>query len=109
MAGQKAPDPNQLLLRNFGPIVAIAVGFIAVGTVFYHYVENWTWLDSVYFTVVTLATVGYGDFVPTTNLGKVFTIFYILIGITIFIALARAIVIQIIMRRKTKLKKRFRK
>jgi voltage-gated potassium channel Kch len=52
--------------------------------------------------VVTLATVGYGDFVPTTPLGKIFTIFYILVGITIFIALARAVIVQIVMRGKAR-------
>lgn len=106
MAKNKTPDPNQLLLKNFGPVVAVALGFIAIGTVFYHLVEKWNWLDSVYFTIVTLATVGYGDYVPHTNIGKIFTIFYILIGITIFIALARAVVIQIVVRGKSRRDKR---
>lgn len=105
MAKTKAPDANQFILKNFGPIVAIALAFIGVGAVFYHMVEGWTWLDSIYFTVVTLATVGYGDFVPTTPLGKIFTIFYILVGITIFIALARAVIVQIIMRGKARREK----
>lgn len=106
MAKNKTTDPNQLLLKNFGPVVAVALGFIAIGAVFYHLVEKWNWLDSVYFTIVTLATVGYGDYVPHTNAGKIFTIFYILIGITIFIALARAVVMQIIIRSKARRDKR---
>lgn len=88
-------DPKQALateLRYYNKIVAIAVFFIAVGTVFYHFVEHLKWLDSLYFTVVTLATVGYGDITPKTDAGKLFTIFYIIIGITIFVALARVIV-----------------
>jgi hypothetical protein len=36
--------------------------------------------------VVTLATVGFGDLVPTTPLARFFTIFYVLIGISFFIA-----------------------
>lgn len=95
-------DPKDTLaneLRYYDKIVGISVFFIAFGTVFYHYVEHLKWLDSLYFTVVTLATVGYGDIVPKTDAGKLFTIFYILIGITIFIALARTIVARFAYRR----------
>lgn len=51
------------------------------GTVFYHLVEGWKWLDSLYFSVITLSTVGYGDFSPVTNVGKVFTMVYLITGI----------------------------
>jgi voltage-gated potassium channel Kch len=46
-------------------------------------VEHFKWIDSYYFSVITLATVGYGDFVPHTNFGKIFTTFYIFIGVGI--------------------------
>ena len=51
--------------------------------IFYHGVEGWGWLDSLYFSVITLTTVGYGDFAPKTDAGKVFTIIYILVGLGI--------------------------
>lgn len=58
------------------------VGFLLViGTIFYNYVEGWGWLDSLYFCVVTLATVGFGDLTPTTELGKAFAIIYIFLGL----------------------------
>ena len=63
-----------------------AVGVIAVGTVVYMIVEGWSLLDSVYFCVVTLATVGFGDIHPVTPLGKAFTILYILSGLGIIAA-----------------------
>ena len=56
---------------------------IGIGTLFYHQVEGWGWLDSLYFTVITLTTVGYGDLAPATPLGKLFTILYILAGLGI--------------------------
>ena len=56
------------------------------GAVTYRYLEGWSWVDSVYFSVVTLTTVGYGDFSPQTDAGKVFTIFYIIIGIGIILS-----------------------
>lgn len=78
-------------------IAALALIFVlALGSVFYHYAEGWGWVDSLYFCVVTLSTVGYGDFSPTTTGSKLFTIFYILTGIGLLatfanLALKRAV------------------
>lgn len=58
---------------------------LLVGTVFYHNVEGWNYLDALYFCVVSLATVGYGDLVPKTALGKIFTIFFLMFGIGLFL------------------------
>lgn len=58
---------------------------LGVGTVVYHYVENWPWIDALYFCVVTLTTIGYGDFTPQTTIGKLFTIGYIFVGIAIIL------------------------
>nr|WP_041095320.1 potassium channel family protein [Paucilactobacillus hokkaidonensis] len=67
-------------------MVMIAFIFI-IGTLFYHNVEKMAYLDALYFSVITLATIGYGDLYPQTDLGKIFTIFYVLIGVGIFTAL----------------------
>ena len=53
------------------------------GATFYHYVEKWRYLDSVYFSSYTLTTVGYGDFAPKTDAGKIFTIVYVFMGVGI--------------------------
>lgn len=58
---------------------------LGIGTTFYHLDEGWSWLDALYFCVVTLATVGYGDLTPTTPESKIFTIVYIFLGISIFV------------------------
>ncbi|SPF81253.1 potassium channel family protein [Pseudoprimorskyibacter insulae] len=62
---------------------------VASGTVFFHRVEGWSWIDSYFFSVVTLSTVGYGSLVPETDLGKIGTTVYIFIGLGVF-----AVVIQ---------------
>ncbi len=56
------------------------------GTIFYHFVEDWSWIDSIYFCFISLATVGYGDLVPTTTVSKIFTIFYIANGIGVMLS-----------------------
>lgn len=85
---------------SYRNVVIAALGFIVAGAVFYHFVEDMRWLDAFYFTTITLATVGYGDFVPHTDAGKIFTIFYVLIGITIFVVLARIVVGELALRRR---------
>lgn len=59
---------------------------IAGGTLFFRLVERWSWLDSLFFTVVTLSTVGYGNLVPQTALGKIGTIVFIFLGLGVFAA-----------------------
>lgn len=67
------------------------VGMLFIsGTVFYHRVENWRWLDSFYFSVIVLTTVGLGDFTPQTDIGKLFTVLYLLIGIGTLLAFINA-------------------
>ncbi len=73
-------------LINPRRIIATVIAVLSIGTIFYHYVENLKWLDSAYFSVITLTTVGYGDITPKTDLGKVFTIFYVLLGVGIIAA-----------------------
>ena len=65
-----------------------AVATIAVGTVVYSALEGWSLLDALYFSVVTLATVGFGDLTPTTDVAKLFTVGYIITGIGILAAFA---------------------
>jgi hypothetical protein len=38
--------------------------------------QDWTGVDSMYFGIVTITTVGYGDLLPETDGAKIFTIFY---------------------------------
>lgn len=47
----------------------------------YMAVEGWNFLDALYMTVITLATIGYGEVHPLSATGRVFTIFLILGGI----------------------------
>jgi voltage-gated potassium channel len=59
---------------------------IAVGTLGMMAIEKRSLVDSFYFVVVTMATVGYGDVHPVTTLGKIFTLFIIVTGVGTFIS-----------------------
>ena len=66
-------------------LVTGAVVVIGTGTLFYSRMEGWSLVDSLYFTVMTLTTVGYGDLSPTTPASRLFTVMFVLIGIGILL------------------------
>ena len=67
----------------FRILLVVTVVTLGIGTVVYRIAEPLSWLDAYYLSVVTLATVGYGDLAPQTSFGKVFTTFYIFAGVGI--------------------------
>jgi voltage-gated potassium channel len=71
------------LLRILTLLVTLAL-IVSGGTVFFHYTEGWSWLDSYFFTVVTLSTVGYGEMVPVTPVGRIGTTVFIFVGLGVF-------------------------
>ncbi|NVK52445.1 MAG: two pore domain potassium channel family protein [Flavobacteriaceae bacterium] len=72
--------------KQYRSLLLTSLIILAFGSTVYHYLEGWSWLDAVYFSIITLTTIGYGDFSPKTDGGKLFTIFYILIGIGIILS-----------------------
>lgn len=70
----------------------IVAGLVLGGTVFYWIAEDWTPIESLYFSVVTLTTVGYGDLSPTTDLVRAVTVVYILVGVGVLLALLTAVI-----------------
>jgi voltage-gated potassium channel len=80
-----ARDPEER-----GPLLLV-VSLLIGGTAFYSLVEGWSIVDSVYFCAMSLATVGYGDVVPDTEVAKVFTVVYVLSGIGILVSFFTAL------------------
>jgi hypothetical protein len=68
-----------------------AAALLATGVLFYTLVENWTVVDALYFCVTTLTTVGFGNPAPTTDAGKIFTVFFVLSGVGMFLAVINGI------------------
>ncbi len=67
--------------KAYNKLLMFTASIVGLGTVSYKFIEGWSWVDSLYFSVVTLTTVGYGDVSPQTDAGKLFTIVYIIIGL----------------------------
>ena len=75
---------EQKYLRLRKELIAGAIALFAValaGTLWYRFIEGWSWSDAVYMTVITLATVGYGETHPLGHRGRIFTISLILMGV----------------------------
>ena len=70
-------------IKLFRGVAMILAGMIMLSTVLFHFIEKWGWLDSLYFTIVTVATVGYGDLSPQSSAGKVIAILLIVFGISL--------------------------
>ena len=70
-------------------LAASAFAVIGIATVAYRLLEDWSWVDSLYFSVVAVTTVGFGDLTPTTDASKLFTIAYILVGIALIATFLR--------------------
>lgn len=62
-------------------ITIAAVLLVVIATIVYSTVEHWSVVDSLYFSVVAVTTVGFGDLTPTTTFSKLFTVAYLLTGV----------------------------
>ncbi|HHD57433.1 MAG TPA: potassium channel protein [Desulfobulbaceae bacterium] len=67
-------------MRKILLVLSLFVGIILCGTFGYMFLEHLSFWDSMYLTIITIATVGYGDLVPVRPGGKVFTIFLLFAG-----------------------------
>jgi uncharacterized protein (DUF2062 family) len=74
-------------------LITIAVVFLSswiVGTFLIHYLERGypigeSYFNALYFTVITTATIGFGDLVPMTTAGKVLTMGYAIFYVPLFL------------------------
>lgn len=73
--------------RESRPLLLWAGFILLLGVVIYRWLEGWSVIDALYFCVITLATIGYGDLTPTTPLARLFTVFYVINGIGILVGL----------------------
>ncbi|CAM4701017.1 unnamed protein product [Lepidochelys kempii] len=81
------------IVRVLSALLFILIGcilFVTIPTIVFQRVEGWTLLESVYFVVVTLTTIGFGDYVAGDGMGddhpwyKPLVWFWILLGLAYF-------------------------
>lgn len=82
---------KKIVKRQLAHSLLLIAGLIFLGTIGYVMVEGWSAFDSLYMTIITITTVGYGEVHPLSNSGRVFTLFLIVGGVgTILYALNNA-------------------
>ena len=62
--------------------IGALTSLVVVGTLVMKWIEGWSWISSFYFSVTTLATVGYGDLHPTHEASRLFVACYVIAGVT---------------------------
>jgi len=69
------------------PIIALCLCLLlfAFGTLGYIFIEGWGFVDSLYMTAITLATVGYGEVHEVSQTGRMFTVVLIFLGVGFFL------------------------
>jgi len=77
--------------RNLVITILLILVLYAVSVFFYNKFEGWQYLDAIYFITMTITTIGYGDLVPHTAEGKIFTIFLAFVGISLAFLLISSI------------------
>jgi voltage-gated potassium channel len=90
-------------------IFAAGVFVILTGTLVYAWLEGWSLLDSLYATVITVTTVGYGDVSPQTPGGRLFAVFFTLLAVGVAGYAISVLAASVIERQSTKLERILRK
>jgi len=86
--------------EDFRGLMILMLSLLAGAVVFYSNVEGWSMVDTIYFSVMTMSTIGYGDLVPTSSLSKSFTIVFSILSIGVFAAVVSKVVQIILVRKK---------
>ena len=66
-------------------VILLAMFLVGLGTAGYMVIEDWNVLDSLYMTVITLSTIGYGEVNPVSQAGRIFTLVLIVMGVGFFL------------------------
>lgn len=77
--------------RDTRGILVTAALLLFAGTIIFMILEGFSPIDSFYFSFITLATIGYGDFAPSSELSRLVTVAFSITGLGIMAALISTI------------------
>ena len=80
------------LNARFGLIVLALGSFVVTGIFGYMGIEGWSFLESLYMTILTFTTVGYNEVRPLSTQGRIFTTFLMLGGVATMLYTLTAVV-----------------
>jgi voltage-gated potassium channel len=80
----KTSTPDTGLRQRVATGAALLFGLVMFGTAGYVLIEGWSFLDALYMTVTTVATVGFREVNPLSTGGRIFTLFLIVFGVGVF-------------------------
>ena len=90
---------------EFRILFVLIVLLMLTGAIFYSEVEGYDLIDSLYFSVMIMSTIGYGELTLSTNTAKIFTIVYAFVSIGVFITIGSKVVLLFVERSKVSQKK----
>lgn len=78
------------MLKSMQKSIIFILILFFIGTAGYSIIEGWTFFDALYMTIITLSTTGFKEFQPLSPVGRIFTMFLIILGVSfLFYALGK--------------------
>lgn len=75
---------RKLIDSNLKLAIVLIIMVFITGVVGFHFLYDYSWIDALYMTIITVSTVGYGEVQPMGAYGKIFTSVFIISGLFIF-------------------------
>ena len=94
-------EKNKIRLRIYLAMIAV---LLSAGIIGFMFIEKMSLTDAIYFSIVTMATVGYGDIHPQTDIGKFLTLIIIIGGVGTFLGVIASITDLFVNRREESLR-----
>lgn len=86
------PEDRDSLRLKLIAIAGMSLILILIGGVFYHFAEGWPWIESIYFATISLTARGFSEKHPTNVISLIFSIVYLLIGVSFILASASSLI-----------------
>jgi voltage-gated potassium channel len=95
-------EANRIRLKLY---LAVFTALLLLGTLGFMFIENLSLIDAIYFSIVTMATVGYGDIHPNSDVGKILVLVLIIGGVGTFLGVVASITDTFVKRREESLRR----